>query len=81
MDVDAHHGDGVQDAFADDERVFTSRSMRPAVFPSAARWTTGAAGQARNFPVPRGFNDSELEYLMEAAVLPLGHDSSRTPWS
>jgi acetoin utilization protein AcuC len=28
-------------------------------------------GNARNLPVPRGINDSELDFLMEEAVLPL----------
>jgi acetoin utilization protein AcuC len=31
----------------------------------------GAEGWARNLPVPEGFNDSELAFLVEAAVLPL----------
>src|SRR3546814_4351731 len=30
-----------------------------------------AGGAARNLPVPADFNDSELDYLMERAVLPL----------
>jgi len=29
LDIDAHHGDGVQDAFAHDGRVFTLRHRRP----------------------------------------------------
>ena len=70
-DLDAHHGDGVQDAFADDPRVFTVSIHE------ARRWPhTGVAGDrggggARNLPVPRRFNDSELDFLMGAAVLPL----------
>jgi acetoin utilization protein AcuC len=28
-------------------------------------------GQARNLPVPPGFNDSEMAYLLEGAILPL----------
>ena len=31
-----------------------------------------AGGTARNLPVPKGFNDSELQFLMENAVLPIG---------
>ncbi len=79
LDIDAHHGDGVQDAFHDDERVFTLSIHE------ANRWpmnrndaATGpgslvdrASGHARNIPVPEGFNDSEFAFLMEAAVLPL----------
>jgi acetoin utilization protein AcuC len=33
-----------------------------------------AGGQARNLPVPEGFNDSEMDFLMETAVLPLIED-------
>lgn len=74
VDVDAHHGDGVQDAFADDERVFTISIHEAGRFPFSGPLDDRGGGNARNFPVPRGFNDSELEYLMEAAVLPLGHE-------
>jgi acetoin utilization protein AcuC len=79
LDLDAHHGDGVQDAFAADPRVMTVSIHE------AGRWPmlrgdaeTGpgspvdrGGGLARNLPVPAGFNDSELDYLIEAAVLPL----------
>ena len=33
-----------------------------------------AGGTARNLPVPEGFNDSELDYLMEVAVQPLAEE-------
>lgn len=68
VDLDAHHGDGVEDAFAADERVHTVSIHE------AGRWPhTGHAskGLACNLSVPRQFNDSELDALMEAVVLPL----------
>ncbi len=76
LDVDAHHGDGVQAAFAADQRVFTLSIHEAGRWPMSAREAVGrvtdrACGQARNLPVPAGFNDSELAYLMAAAVLPL----------
>jgi len=79
LDVDAHHGDGVQDAFSGEPRVFTlslhEDGRWPMTGPSAAGGPGSAAdrggGRARNLPVPRGFNDSELDYLLEAAILPL----------
>ena len=79
LDVDAHHGDGVQDAFHGDSRVFTLSIHEDARWPMAqpdaesgkGALADRAGGQARNLPVPEGFNDSELDYLMEAAVLPL----------
>ncbi len=75
LDVDAHHGDGVQDAFHDDGRVLTLSIHEAGRWPMVAGGLGGladrAGGQARNLPVPPGFNDSELDYLMAAAVLPL----------
>jgi len=71
VDLDAHHGDGVQDAFAEDARVLTVSIHEEKRWPHSGLVEDRAAGGARNLPVPRGFNDSELEYLMEQAVLPL----------
>ncbi len=75
LDVDAHHGDGVQDAFHDDPRVFTLSIHEDRRWPMAAGGSGGrddrAGGAARNLPVPEGFNDSELAFLMAEAVLPL----------
>ena len=71
VDLDAHHGDGVQDAFLDETRV------RVVSIHERGRWPhSGAAddvghGHARNLPVPPGFNDSELGFLLDEAVLPL----------
>lgn len=78
IDVDAHHGDGVQAAFHDDDRVLTISVHEAGRWPmepaGAGALEDRAGGMARNLPVPPGFNDSELDYLMEAAVLPLAED-------
>lgn len=74
VDLDAHHGDGVQDAFADDPRVFTISIHEEKRWPHSGTVEDRAVLAARNLPVPRDFNDSELEYLMEQAVLPLARD-------
>jgi len=71
VDLDAHHGDGVQDAFADDSRVMTVSIHEEKRWPHSGLVEDRGAGRARNLPVPRGFNDSELDYLVERAVLPL----------
>lgn len=71
VDLDAHHGDGVQDAMMDNPRVHTISIHE------AGRWPhTGAAddiggGRAVNLPVPKGFHDTELELLVGDVVLPL----------
>jgi len=76
LDVDAHHGDGVQDAFAEDDRVFTISIHEAGRWPQKEGSVYGspadrAGGFARNLAVPTGFNDSELDVLLQRAVLPL----------
>lgn len=71
VDLDAHHGDGVQDAFAEDDRVLTISIHEDGRWPRTGPVDDRAGGQARNLPVPPGLNDSELEWLVEGAVLPL----------
>ncbi|MCW3475015.1 acetoin utilization protein AcuC [Limobrevibacterium gyesilva] len=71
LDIDAHHGDGVQDAFHDDDRVLTISIHEAGRWPFTGAADDRAGGAARNFPVPAGFNDTELRWLLEAAVLPL----------
>jgi len=72
VDLDAHFGDGVQDTFADDDRVCTLSIHEVGRWPYAGALDDRAGGSARNLPVPKGFNDSELALLMQEAVLPLG---------
>ena len=71
LDIDAHHGDGVQDAFAGDPRVLTISVHEAGRWPGTGLAGDRAGGAARNLPVPRDFNDSEMRWLMERAVLPL----------
>ena len=71
LDIDAHHGDGVQDAFADDPRVLTLSVHEAGRWPHTGAAEDRAGGAARNFPVPPGFNDSEMRVLLEDAILPL----------
>ena len=71
VDIDAHHGDGVQDAFHDDPRVFTISIHEAGRWPFTGRATDRAGGAARNLPAPKALNDSEMRWLMQRAVLPL----------
>jgi acetoin utilization protein AcuC len=71
LDIDAHHGDGVQDAFHDDPRVLTISLHEQARWPFTGAATDRAGGEARNFPLPAGCNDSEFAYVMTHAILPL----------
>ena len=71
LDIDAHHGDGVQDAFHDDDRVLTISVHEAGRWPHTGLADDRAGGMARNFPVPQGFNDSEMRWLLHEAILPL----------
>ena len=71
VDLDAHHGDGVEEAFAGDSRVLTISIHEEGRWPHSGRVEDRAGGSARNLPVPSGFTDTELELLVNRAVLPL----------
>jgi acetoin utilization protein AcuC len=71
LDLDAHHGDGVELAFRDDPRVFTVSIHEAGRWPHTGRLEDRAGGHARNLPVPEGFSDSEMDWLLRHAVLPL----------
>ncbi len=68
VDIDAHHGDGVEDAFANDPRVLTCSIHEE------NRWPySGTAHQPGkhiyNYPVAKGINDTEYAHILEAAIL------------
>lgn len=71
VDLDAHHGDGVQDAFAADPRVWTLSIHERGRWPHTGGIDDIGEGRACNLPVPPEFNDSELDALMRGVVLPL----------
>ncbi|MBR0659239.1 acetoin utilization protein AcuC [Neoroseomonas oryzicola] len=71
LDIDAHHGDGVQDAFHDDPRVFTLSVHEEGRWPFTGAEEDRAGGHARNIPVPAGFNDSEMAWVLHEAILPI----------
>ena len=70
VDLDAHHGDGVEYAFFDDERVVTLSVHEEQRWPYSGSSSYPDSG-AYNFLAPQGFNDTELEYLLHNAVLPI----------
>lgn len=72
IDLDAHHGDGVEAAFGGDPRVFLISVHEAGRWPHTGLAEDRAGGNARNFPVPSGLSDVELEHLVDRALLPLG---------
>ena len=69
LDLDAHHGDGVEEAFFGEDRALTLSIHEENRWPYSGKSSYPVAG-AWNLAVPAGFNDSEFEYLMERAVFP-----------
>jgi acetoin utilization protein AcuC len=74
LDLDAHHGDGVEMAFFEDDRVTTVSVHEDYRWPYSGT-SSYPHERAFNLPVPRGFNDSELDYLVERVILPLASDN------
>jgi len=71
VDLDAHHGDGVEEAFAEDPRVHTLSIHESERWPHTGNLADTAGGRAWNLPVPPGFNDRELRLLVDGVVLRL----------
>lgn len=71
VDIDAHHPDGVEMAFAGDRevRMISVHEERRWPFTGALEETAG--GSAVNLPLPKGLNDSEMALIREALILPL----------
>jgi acetoin utilization protein AcuC len=76
IDLDAHHGDGVEAAFVADTRVMTVSIHEEDRWPYSGAADDRRNGGARNLPVPKGFNDDELRYLLDNAILPLAQSFS-----
>jgi acetoin utilization protein AcuC len=69
VDIDAHHGDGVEAAFLDDPEVFTlSLHMDPAwayPFTGGALTDTAVAATSLNVPLPRATHDAEYRLVWQ----------------
>lgn len=71
VDLDAHHGDGVEAMFGGEDRVFLISIHEDGRWPHTGALKDRAGGNARNLPVPKGFHDAELAFLMAEVVLAL----------
>ena len=71
VDLDAHHGDGVQDALAGDPRVRTLSLHESGRWPHTGKVSDTGEGRACNLPVPTGCSDDELVLLLDDVILPL----------
>jgi acetoin utilization protein AcuC len=73
VDVDVHHGDGVQRIFWDEPRVLTVSiheygTLFPGTGSVAERGGAGAPGSAINVPLPAGTGDEGWLYALRAIV-------------
>lgn len=68
LDLDAHHGDGVEQLFAEHRSVQLISIHEDGRWPHSGTAAAPGPGNAVNIAVPKGFNDSELERLMTGPV-------------
>lgn len=69
VDIDAHHADGVEHAFADDTDVLFISVHEERRWPFTGALSDRGAGEVWNLPVPRGFNDSEMALVRDELIL------------
>ncbi len=71
LDLDAHHGDGVEAAFKEDPNVLTISIHELNRWPgTGVLEDNDPHNRIIDIPVPSGFHDAELIYLMETTVTP-----------
>ncbi len=70
VDIDAHHCDGVEFAFAGDPSVRLISVHEENRWPFTGRLQDDGGGNAFNLPVPRGLNDTEMRAVLERLILP-----------
>ncbi|WP_235019481.1 acetoin utilization protein AcuC [Tabrizicola flagellatus] len=70
VDLDAHHCDGVELAFAGDPGVRMISVHEEGRWPFTGGLDDTGGGSAFNLPVPRGYNDSEARAVLHGLILP-----------
>lgn len=70
VDLDAHHCDGVELAFAGDPQVRMISIHEEGRWPFTGLLSDNAGGSAFNLPVPKGYNDSEARAVLHGLILP-----------
>ena len=70
VDIDAHHADGVEHAFAAEPEVLLISTHEEGRWPRTGALGDRGVGQVFNLPVPRGLNDTEMALIREELILP-----------
>jgi acetoin utilization protein AcuC len=71
VDIDAHHMDGVEHAFADDPDTLLVSVHEEKRWPFTGHLADAGIGQTYNLPVPRGLNDTEMAHIRDHLIVPL----------
>ncbi|MBN8291444.1 acetoin utilization protein AcuC [Rhodobacter sp. NTK016B] len=70
VDIDAHHCDGVQAGLAGASGVMLISVHEAARWPFTGALQDEGGGNCLNLPVPRDFNDTEMDHVRERLILP-----------
>lgn len=70
IDIDAHHGDGVQHGFAEDPDTLVLSVHESGLWPRTGALEDEGAGNVFNLPVPRLLNDDEMALIRDGLILP-----------
>ncbi len=70
IDIDAHHGDGVQRGFEDDPDTLVLSVHEAGLWPRTGALEETGAGNVFNLPVPRHLNDDEMALIRDGLILP-----------
>ncbi len=70
IDIDAHHPDGVEHAFAADPDILMVSVHEERRWPFTGSLEDRGAGTVFNIPVPRGFHDTDMVAVRERLILP-----------
>lgn len=71
IDIDAHHPDGVEHAFANDHDTLQISVHEENRWPRTGLLQDAGRGQVYNLPVAAGLNDTEMALILDALILPL----------
>ena len=70
VDIDAHHCDGVQDAFVENENVSIISIHEKNRWPNTGLIEDCNIFNIANFPVSENFNDQEMDFIIKNGVMP-----------
>lgn len=70
VDIDAHHPDGVEHAFAGDADMLMISVHEERRWPFTGMLEDAGVGNLFNLPVPRGFNDTEMAAVLDRLIGP-----------